>query len=77
MAVGVCEARTMKQRSTSPAELLLTVPFRLPGRVLGTLAAPLQANIARDVRRSLGVQDEPEPPELDPSLAFLPPDGEG
>jgi uncharacterized protein (DUF2236 family) len=62
-------------RGRDRTEQLLTAPFRLPGQVLGTLAAPIQANVARDVRRALGLVDGPEPPEIDPDRAFLPPDG--
>lgn len=62
-------------RLASLGQQLALAPVQVPRRVLGTVAQPLQAGIARDVRRSLGVRDQPPPPEADPDLAFLRPDG--
>ncbi len=47
---------------------------RLPLRLLGTLAEPFRKDLGRDVRRSLGVPERPEPPSRDPAQAFFHPD---
>lgn len=46
---------------------------RAPFRVLGSIAEPRRAGIRRDVRRSLGVADEPEPLVMDAERSFLHP----
>lgn len=45
-----------------------------PLRILGALADPVRADIARDIRRSLGFGGQrPMPVVTDPAIAFLPP----
>ena len=46
-----------------------------PLRVLGALSEPVRRDIARDVRRSLGISGPPPPPVMDPRTAFMPPGG--
>jgi uncharacterized protein (DUF2236 family) len=48
---------------------------RTPLRVLGVLARPVRHDLARDVRRAVGVPDDPRPPETDPARAYLDPGG--
>lgn len=76
------DRRTGARPLTSPLARmagLLTEPVRLPARLLAApanaVAAPLRRDIARDVRRAIGVPERPAPPTTDPELAFLDPDG--
>lgn len=46
-----------------------------PFRALGALSEPVRRDIARDVRRSLGLTGAPPPAAMDPSTAFMPPGG--
>ncbi len=55
----------------SGSEVLLT-----PVRVFGALTEPVRANVAREIRRSLGVRGKPPPPPVtDPATSFLDPSG--
>ena len=46
-----------------------------PLRLVGGLAAPARAGMARNVRRAIGIGDAPAPPAMDPEAAYLAPDG--
>lgn len=63
------------ERAADLGQQLALLPMRLPLRALGAIAEPRRPGIRRDVRRSLGITDEPEPPAMDPDQAFLDPDG--
>lgn len=47
--------------------------LRVPLRLLDDLTAPVRLDIARDMRRSLGVPENPPPAATDPGEAFLQP----
>jgi uncharacterized protein (DUF2236 family) len=59
------------QRATDAGSQLALTPLRL----LEGLGQPLRADLSRDVRRALGVPDEPAPPEMDPETAYFDPAG--
>jgi uncharacterized protein (DUF2236 family) len=63
------------QRAADLGQQLALLPMRVPLRALGAIAEPRRAEIGRDVRRSLGITGEPEPPAMDPEQAFLDPHG--
>ncbi len=46
-----------------------------PLRLVGGLAAPARGDMARTVRRAIGIRDERPPIATDPDDAFSPPDG--
>jgi uncharacterized protein (DUF2236 family) len=46
-----------------------------PFRVAGGLAAPARGDLARNVRRAIGITETPPPMATDPVEAYLPPDG--
>lgn len=46
-----------------------------PLRLVGGLAAPARGDMARNVRRAIGITDEPAPVATDPLDSFLPPGG--
>jgi uncharacterized protein (DUF2236 family) len=46
-----------------------------PFRVAGGLAAPARVDMARNVRRAIGITETPPPIATDPGEAYLPPDG--
>jgi uncharacterized protein (DUF2236 family) len=46
-----------------------------PFRVAGGLAAPARGDMARNVRRAIGITDTPPPIATDPGEAYLPPGG--
>jgi uncharacterized protein (DUF2236 family) len=46
-----------------------------PLRLVGGLAAPARGDLARTVRRAVGIRDEPPPAAVDPEVAYLPPHG--
>ena len=62
-----------------PAEALgavtgsLKVPLKVPLRLLDEVTTPFRLDIARDMRRSLGVPERPVRPSIDPAEAFLRP----
>src|ERR1700736_3507951 len=56
-------------RMTALGTQVATAPFR----VVGSLAEPMRADIARDVRRSLGLPESPPRRVTNPSEAFLHP----
>ena len=47
-----------------------------PLRLVGGLAAPARGDMARTVRRAVGIRGEPAPIATDPDVAYLPPHGE-
>jgi uncharacterized protein (DUF2236 family) len=46
-----------------------------PLRLVGGLAAPSRVGMARNVRRAVGIREEPAPIATDPGEAYLPPGG--
>jgi uncharacterized protein (DUF2236 family) len=46
-----------------------------PLRLVGGLAAPARGDMARNVRRAIGITEDPAPIATDPLDAYLPPDG--
>jgi uncharacterized protein (DUF2236 family) len=46
-----------------------------PLRLVGGLAAPSRGDMARTVRRAVGIREEPAPIATDPDVAYLPPHG--
>jgi uncharacterized protein (DUF2236 family) len=46
-----------------------------PLRLVGGLAAPSRGEMARNVRRAIGITEEPAPIATDPDEAYLPPGG--
>ena len=46
-----------------------------PLRLVGGLAAPARGDMARTVRRAIGIREEPAPIATDPDEAYLPPGG--
>jgi uncharacterized protein (DUF2236 family) len=46
-----------------------------PLRLVGGLAAPARGDMARNVRRAIGITGDPPPVAEDPAEAYLPPDG--
>ena len=48
---------------------------RAPLRLVGGLAAPARGDMARNVRRAIGISEEPAPIATDPDEAYLPPGG--
>jgi len=46
-----------------------------PLRLVGQLADPVRGDLARNMRRAVGVTAEPVPPTMDPALSYLPPAG--
>jgi uncharacterized protein (DUF2236 family) len=44
-------------------------------RLVGQLADPVRGGMARNVRRTIGIAEEPVPPSMDPRLSYLSPDG--
>ena len=60
------------ERATALGGSVAAVPLRL----VGGLAAPARGDMARNVRRAIGIRDEqPAPIAFDPDEAYLPPDG--
>ena len=60
------------ERATVLGGSVAAVPLRL----VGGLAAPARGDMARNVRRAMGIRDErPAPIAFDPDEAYLPPDG--
>jgi uncharacterized protein (DUF2236 family) len=59
------------ERATALGGSVATVPLRL----VGGLAAPARGDMARNVRRAIGITGEPAPIASDPEEAYLPPDG--
>ena len=47
----------------------------VPLRLVGGLAAPARGDMARNVRRAIGIRDDPAPIAFDPGEAYLPPGG--
>lgn len=68
---------SLPKNAASEAMGAVTVPLkgtlRVPLRFLDDLTAPVRLDIARDMRRSLGVPERPAPPVTDPARAFLAP----
>jgi uncharacterized protein (DUF2236 family) len=46
-----------------------------PLRLVGGLTAPARGDIARTVRRAVGIREQPAPIATDPDVAYLPPHG--
>ena len=46
-----------------------------PLRLVGGLAAPARVDMARNVRRAIGITEKPAPIAIDPEEAYLPPGG--
>jgi len=60
------------ERATAVGGSVAAVPLRL----VGGLAAPARGDMARNVRRAMGIRDERPPPiAFDPDEAYLPPGG--
>lgn len=60
-------------RLTRMALAPLRLPIELPLKVLDLVTEPVRADIARDMRRSLGVPERPPRPTTDPDRAFVDP----
>jgi uncharacterized protein (DUF2236 family) len=48
---------------------------RVPLRLVGGMAEPARAGLSRDVRRAIGVTEQPPALCMDPAASYLPPDG--
>ena len=59
------------ERATALGGSVAAVPLRL----VGGLAAPARGDMARNVRRAIGISEEPAPIAIDPDEAYLPPGG--
>jgi uncharacterized protein (DUF2236 family) len=59
------------ERATALGGTFAAVPLRL----VGGLAAPARGDMARNVRRAIGITSEPAPIASDPDEAYLPPGG--
>jgi uncharacterized protein (DUF2236 family) len=59
------------ERATQVGGALATGPLRL----VGGLAEPTRSDLARTMRRSIGITEQPPPIATDPATAFLDPDG--
>ena len=59
------------ERATALGGSVAAAPLRL----VGGLAAPARGDMARSVRRAIGIREERPPIASDPDEAFLPPDG--
>jgi uncharacterized protein (DUF2236 family) len=47
----------------------------LPLRLVGELTAPARQDMARNVRRAIGITEDPAPISMDPEASYLAPDG--
>ncbi len=64
--------------SLNPVERAATLGGAVAGaplRLVGGLAAPARGDMARNVRRAIGIREEPAPIATDPDDAYLPPGG--
>jgi uncharacterized protein (DUF2236 family) len=59
------------ERATALGGSLAAVPLR----VVGGLAEPARHDLARNVRRAIGLTGDPPPPSMDPDHSYLAPDG--
>jgi uncharacterized protein (DUF2236 family) len=59
------------ERATALGGTFAAAPLRL----VGGLAAPARGDMARTVRRAIGITEEPAPIATDPDEAYLPPGG--
>jgi len=59
------------ERATALGSTFAAAPLRL----VGGLAAPARGDMARTVRRAIGITEEPAPVATDPDEAYLPPGG--
>jgi len=62
---------TPVERAAALGGAVATAPLRL----VGQLADPVRGGMARNVRRTIGIAEEPVPPSMDPRLSYLSPDG--
>jgi uncharacterized protein (DUF2236 family) len=74
--VVACQALTVAtlRLVTRAAEVGGTVAGT-PFRVAGGLVGPARGDVARNVRRAVGITETPPPIATDPGLAYLPPHG--
>ena len=52
-------------------EAAVGAPFRL----VNDLTAPVRGDLAKNMRRAIGIVEEPAPPAMDPEVSYLAPDG--
>jgi len=62
---------TAVERASALGGALATLPLRL----VGELAEPARHDMARNVRRAIGIAGEPPPMSMDPDHSYLSPDG--
>ena len=62
---------TTVARAASVGEAAVGAPLRL----VNDLTAPVREDLAKNVRRAIGIAEEPGPMAMDPGMAYLPPDG--
>ena len=70
--------QTLTVASLNPVERAATLGGAVAGaplRLVGGLAAPARGDMARNVRRAIGIREEPRPIATDPDDAYLPPGG--
>ncbi len=75
---GACQALPVASLSLNPvarATALGGAVAAAPLRLVGGLAGPARGDMARNVRRAIGITEEPAPVASDPDQAYLPPDG--
>jgi uncharacterized protein (DUF2236 family) len=77
---GACQALAVAslypfEQSVGRAASLGGAVAGAPLRLVGGLAAPARGDMARNVRRAIGIKAEPPPVAEDPDGAYLPPDG--
>ena len=69
-ALGVANLNPV-ERATALGGSMAVAPLR----VVGGLAAPARSDMARNVRRAIGISERPAPIATDPVHAYLPPGG--
>ena len=75
-ATAACQALTVAslnpmERATALGGSVAAAPLRL----VGGLAAPARGDMARNLRRAIGITGQPAPVAFDPDEAYLPPGG--
>lgn len=76
MPRGSCQALAVATRNPVERVAALSgVVAAAPLRFFNDLTAPARDELARSVRRSIGITEEPAPPSMDPNQSYLDPHG--
>jgi uncharacterized protein (DUF2236 family) len=75
---AACQALPVASLNLNPVERATALGGAVAGaplRLVGGLAGPARGDMARNVRRAIGITEEPAPVATDPDEAYLPPGG--